>query len=330
MPREPQKQIIDEGSLHTYRTEIPNTVVRGLRGQGLSVHAKWLYVYLKSVAGDHRECFQGTRMLAQGSGLSLGTITTAKKELQDAKLITLISGKHGAHSTDRIRIKDIWAANMQEFALSVQQVNDEKHDGFLMEPEETDASVQQVNDDNAERSTGERSVQQVNRSVQQVNERRSQEEEPSKKGDPPVSTSVETSPVLTPETLIEWYNAETPPTHPKVHQLSPARIKKARQYLAMFPDPEFWHNAFRNISTSDFLLGRRPTPGHESFRGDFDWLLTTGKDGTENCVKASEGTRYQESYGEQAIRQAGKKGFRNMQVMESLLAKQGVTDETAG
>jgi len=124
MSRERSAEIRDEGSLHAYYAAIPNTVVRGMKSRGLSVHAKWLYVYLKSVAGDDRECFQGTRMLAQGSGLSLGTITTAKRELQDAKLITIIAGKHGAHSTDRIRIKDIWTSNMQEFSRSVQQVND--------------------------------------------------------------------------------------------------------------------------------------------------------------------------------------------------------------
>ena len=44
--------IVDEGALHHYRTEIPNTVIRGIKSRALSISAKWLYVYLKSVAGD--------------------------------------------------------------------------------------------------------------------------------------------------------------------------------------------------------------------------------------------------------------------------------------
>ena len=40
---------------------------------------------------------------------------------------------------------------------------------------------------------------------------------------------------------------------------------------------------------SRLLLGLAPSPGHENFRGDLDWLLTRGKDGSENAVKTAEG-----------------------------------------
>ena len=43
------------------------------------------------------------------------------------------------------------------------------------------------------------------------------------------------------------------------------------------------------IRQSAFLCGLKPSPGHEHFRADFDWLLTKGKDGTENVVKVYEG-----------------------------------------
>lgn len=100
-------------------------------------------------------------------------------------------------------------------------------------------------------------------------------------------------PAVTPEMLQGWYNAETPPTHPKVQKLSPARRQKAAKYLHLFPDPIFWHTVFHEIGKSAFLLGHKASNGHEGFRADFDWLLTKGKDGTENCVKVCEG-RYRD------------------------------------
>jgi hypothetical protein len=109
-------EVVDEGSLHKYRTEIPNTIVRGHLGHGLSVHAKWLYVYLKSVAGDSGVCRQGTSTLAKGSGMSRGMVSQSKTELLDARLIVVTKGNASTRETDKIRIRDIWPMNMQEFA----------------------------------------------------------------------------------------------------------------------------------------------------------------------------------------------------------------------
>lgn len=96
-----------------------------------------------------------------------------------------------------------------------------------------------------------------------------------------------------PEHLVALYNTLTPPGHPKVETLSPARAEKARRYLRQFPTEAFWRGVFTSVKLSAFLLGHKSGPGHEGFRGDFDWLLTKGKDGTENCVKVSEG-RYED------------------------------------
>ena len=98
----------------------------------------------------------------------------------------------------------------------------------------------------------------------------------------------------TPERLVELYNRLSPPGHPKVTRLTPARRKKAQRYLAMFPEERFWTGVFSAIQLSSFLRGLRPSNGHEGFKGDFDWLLTQGKDGTENAIKAEEG-RYQDA-----------------------------------
>jgi hypothetical protein len=93
-----------------------------------------------------------------------------------------------------------------------------------------------------------------------------------------------------PEALVELYNTTAPDECPEVTKLSPARRKKAKAYLAMFPDRTFWEETCAQIAASRFLRGLRPTAnGHERFVADFDWLLTKGKDGSENCVKTYEG-----------------------------------------
>jgi hypothetical protein len=93
----------------------------------------------------------------------------------------------------------------------------------------------------------------------------------------------------TPEALVALYNASVPGGHPKVTTLTVGRRKNARASLNQFPAREFWAAAFAEIARSSFLRGRRPSPGHENFRADLDWLLAKGKDGTENAVKVAEG-----------------------------------------
>ncbi len=96
---------------------------------------------------------------------------------------------------------------------------------------------------------------------------------------------------LTPEELIEKYNAETPDTCPAVDKITPARLKKAKQYLEIFPDENFWTELFKEYHRSKFLSCLVPTKeGHSGFKPDFDWLLSKGKaDQIENAVKVYEG-----------------------------------------
>ncbi len=93
----------------------------------------------------------------------------------------------------------------------------------------------------------------------------------------------------TPAALVALYHELAPPELPRVTRLSPARREKAKRSLREFPDEEFWRRVFGELAHSKLLRGLRPNPGHENFRGDFDWLLTKGKDGTENAVKVAEG-----------------------------------------
>ena len=96
-----------------------------------------------------------------------------------------------------------------------------------------------------------------------------------------------------PESLVALYNTETPDECPALNSLSPARREKARRYHAAFPDQDFWRKSFAEIHKSKFLRGLKPSPGHEHFIASLDWLLTKGKDGTENIVKTVEG-RYRD------------------------------------
>ena len=89
----------------------------------------------------------------------------------------------------------------------------------------------------------------------------------------------------------------------QVRKLSSGRLKKAKDYLKMFPEREFWETVIANMNTSRFLTGQIEHNGRR-FTADIDWLLSKGKDGTENCVKVYEG-KYNESVIEQAITKHG-------------------------
>jgi hypothetical protein len=92
-----------------------------------------------------------------------------------------------------------------------------------------------------------------------------------------------------PEALVAKYNARTPPCVPKVRTLSPARRQNAHRYMELFPSEAFWDDVFEEYHCSTFLQGLRAQAGHERFKADFDWLLSQGQDGIENCVKVHDG-----------------------------------------
>ncbi len=107
-----------------------------------------------------------------------------------------------------------------------------------------------------------------------------------------VSSSLNSSPDSgwpSPEKLVELYNKLTPDDCAAVQTLSPARRAKAEEYLKIFPKQEFWEQVFDRVHHSRFLRGMQNKNGHGSFHFDFDWMLTKGKDGSENVVKVAEG-----------------------------------------
>jgi hypothetical protein len=95
---------------------------------------------------------------------------------------------------------------------------------------------------------------------------------------------------LTADGLMDLFNELTPDETPAIVTRSLERYRKARHYLREFPKRAFWVETFGRFHKSGFLRGLSPPqPGHEKFVADFDWLLSRGKDGTENVVKVHDG-----------------------------------------
>lgn len=104
----------DASSDRKYFTMLPNFVTE----IGLSPFALALYVRLKRRAGEAGECFENTRNLALGCGMSAGQVTKAKRELAEAGLIHIATepGKHGGRAFHVITVTDIWARNAAHYA----------------------------------------------------------------------------------------------------------------------------------------------------------------------------------------------------------------------
>lgn len=91
------------------------------------------------------------------------------------------------------------------------------------------------------------------------------------------------------KTLVALFNARRPAHLAEVETLAGTRLEKANRYARMFPFV-WWQEVFAQYDESNFLSGRtRPSPGHEHFTPDFDWLLSKGRDQIENCMKVHDG-----------------------------------------
>ena len=108
--------IQDLGSLHHYRTEIPNIIFR----MNLDPWVFKAYCVFKMTAGDRSSCFKSNSTLSDEIGCSIPTLIKLKGELADLGLITIQKRHHenGGSMPDLIQIVDIWAQNM-DYMLSV-------------------------------------------------------------------------------------------------------------------------------------------------------------------------------------------------------------------
>jgi hypothetical protein len=108
-----KNEVKDLGSLHHYRTEIPNIVFK--------LKDPWIfkaYCVFKKTAGDNGSCFKSNRTLSEEIGCSIPTLIKLKKSLEAEGLIILTKRNHenGGDMPDLIEIVDIWAQNMYEMS----------------------------------------------------------------------------------------------------------------------------------------------------------------------------------------------------------------------
>lgn len=109
----PQLALIDRSADRKYFTIIPNIVW----ALDLSSVAFRLYTTIKKIAGENGTCFMGTRRLAREAGISAGSVSTAKHELEAAGLINIVRRKRSTNGQpiDHVQVSDIWPQNMAHF-----------------------------------------------------------------------------------------------------------------------------------------------------------------------------------------------------------------------
>ena len=113
MSEEQNIEIQDCGSLHRFRTEIPNIIFF----LNLTDTEFRFYCELKRITGENGSCWASNKLLSLRCQISERTITDLKKILDEKKLITVTDRKkeNGSRATSLIKIVDIWDENMDRF-----------------------------------------------------------------------------------------------------------------------------------------------------------------------------------------------------------------------
>ena len=114
-------QVVDEGDLRKYRTELPKT--RSTIWAWILYEFR-LYAHFKRVAGGNSggACWQSTRSLAEHCRMSLHSVSHAKARLIELGLIEIDHYKQPTTASptgqwvDRVRIVDIWLENFLRYA----------------------------------------------------------------------------------------------------------------------------------------------------------------------------------------------------------------------
>ncbi len=92
----------------------------------LSLQAYRLYGHIKRVAGDSGEFFEGSRTTAKACNMAHGSVTPAKRELIEKRLIVVgIPGDPKACRPDLIRVVNVWSENFTRYRTrsEYEQVN---------------------------------------------------------------------------------------------------------------------------------------------------------------------------------------------------------------
>lgn len=110
--------IQDNGSLHKYRTEIPNIIFE----LGLDSYALAVYMLFKKIAGDNGKCWASQETIAKMCGMGLSKLRETKKllqqpfELLDGSPLITVTKRPDSGESDVIVIVDIWDKNCSHIA----------------------------------------------------------------------------------------------------------------------------------------------------------------------------------------------------------------------
>jgi len=108
-----KQRIRDDGDLRRWYAQIPNLVY----DLGLSPNAGWLYGHYKRICGANGgSCEEGSRKTAKRSCMSVGSVSSAKRELFLAGLINVYVSRRGNRTYHRIEVVDIWEQNFKRYS----------------------------------------------------------------------------------------------------------------------------------------------------------------------------------------------------------------------
>src|SRR5271155_5242067 len=115
-------EFVDEGSLHHYRTELPNMIY----DLGLDVYEIAVYGLLKRVAGDRGTCFKSNTSICKQLGICIPKFIEVKKSLSEKALIEIVKRHHenGSPMPDLIKIMNIWPQNMEAMLARPRNIKD--------------------------------------------------------------------------------------------------------------------------------------------------------------------------------------------------------------
>ena len=152
-------QVVDEGDLRKYRTELPNTI----DDLGLDPYEFRLYAHFKRVAGGNSggACWQSTRSLAEHCRMSLHSVSRAKARLVELGLIEIDHYKQPTTASptgqwvDRVRIVDIWLENFLRYAPASKRsphehLEPERSPGEHLEPKRSPGAREEATDSEKE------------------------------------------------------------------------------------------------------------------------------------------------------------------------------------
>jgi hypothetical protein len=91
----------------------------------------------------------------------------------------------------------------------------------------------------------------------------------------------------TPEAFAGLWNAEAPEELAKIQDITPGRRRLIQAALRIKPERGYWLEVMAKIRSSEWLRGLKPSPGHEQWKADLDFVLSEKK-GTPRYIAIHE------------------------------------------